>query len=131
VLSASLFAAVSAYVPPEEARRFGVTEPYYWPAIWRQFAALGVAVTYIGLLGASLVGVPVALLLAQRGLATVPAYIAASAPISLALLATMVFLTNQPLAMVIRDAPLFVGGHAWLALGFAVGARLPWSIVSR
>ena len=86
VLLATLIAiAVSAYASPEEAQRFGVTEANRWPAIWREFVTLAVLFSYVGLIGASVLGIPLALYMSRKGWATIPLFVAASLPISLAL----------------------------------------------
>jgi hypothetical protein len=126
LLAALLLSAFFAYTTPEDARRIGVSAENYWSAIWREFVVLGVVSSYLGLLGASMVGIPLALFMARRGMATVPWYVLASLPISLAWAAALGALAGGEHSHAARDTAFFAGVHAWLAFGFAIGARLPW-----
>jgi hypothetical protein len=126
VFVASLLIAVAAsYATPEEARRFGVELEYYAAALWHEFVTAAAVLAYISLFGCAIVGVPVALLLAKRNFATAPVLIAVSVPISLVVFALMLLLVGNA-NHVARDASMIVGLHVALALGFVLGARLPW-----
>ena len=126
-LAAVAAAAIASYATPEQARQFGVPEGLRWIAIWHEFIVLAVTILYLGIVGASVVGIPLALFMAHKGMAVAPWYVAASLPISLFIAVPMVSLASgsHPL----RDIASFAVGHAWLAFGFAAGARLPWRII--
>ena len=126
LLAALLLSSFFAYTTPEDARRIGVLSENYWSAMWREFVLLGVVASYLGLLGASIVGIPLALFMARLGMATIPWYVLASLPISLAWAAALGTLAGGEHSHPARDTAFFVGVHAWLAFGFAIGARLPW-----
>jgi hypothetical protein len=121
-----LMAGASSYVTPEAAAKFGVAPENYWPAVWRQFTTLAVLASYFALLGCAAIGVPVVVQLAKRRLATAPLVVAASVPVSLAVLLGLGLLTSAPRGRLATDIAILIGLHAILALGFAVGARLPW-----
>jgi divalent metal cation (Fe/Co/Zn/Cd) transporter len=126
VVAGLLFTAVSSYVSPEEAKRFGVTPENYASALWRQFVVLATLVVYLGLIGCAFIGLPITLALAKRGLATTPMVIAASVPISLALVCFLGLASSATPTRLARHALYVAGSHAFLAFGFALGARLPW-----
>lgn len=119
-------AGASSYVTPEVALKFGVVPENYWSAVWRQFTTLAVLASYFALLGCAAIGVPVVVQLAKRGLATAPLVVATSVPVSLAVLLGLVLLSSAPWARLATDIAILVGAHAILALGFSVGACLPW-----
>lgn len=125
VLATLVALALSAYASPEEAQRFGVVEANRWPTIWREFVTLAVPFSYVGLIGASVVGIPLALYMSSKGWATIPLFVAASLPISLAFVVALLLLVGaaQPR---LREAALLIAFHAWLSFGFAFSARLPW-----
>ncbi len=127
VLLASLIvAAASAYVSPEDAVRFGVHEEHYVGALARQFLVLAVLCGYVSIVGCAAVGLPVTLALAKRGFATAPFVVLASLPISLAVLVPMGLMFGMSAKHVAQTAPYLLLGHVATALGFALGARLPW-----
>jgi hypothetical protein len=131
LLMSLLIAAVGSYVSPEGAKRFGVGSEHYASALWHQFVAVGVVVAYLSLLGCAVIGVPITRILAKRGFATVPIVVAASIPVSLvvfvAIVAVYSGLFNTSFDAVTLVILLLVS-HALAALGFAVGARLPWRL---
>jgi len=129
-LTALVLAAVSSYASPQEARLWGITEGNYNSALMRTFVTVAIIWVYAGVVGCALVGVPLTVALAKRGYATVPFLVIASVPISfLAVLVMCVFSTGS-MQHFFRDAFYLIGWHAFLALGFGVGARLPWRISS-
>ena len=121
-----LMAAASSYVTPEVAAKVGVTPERYWSAVWHNFTTIAVLASYFALLGCAAIGVPVLVQLAKRHLATVPLVVVASVPVSLAFLLGLGLLTSAPSGRLATDIAILVGLHAVLALGFALGARLPW-----
>lgn len=125
-IAAVIAAAVSAYVSPDEARKFGVAEEHRWPAIWNQFVISGVLGVYIGIAGASVVGIPLASFMASKGFATTPWFVSAAAVISLVLAIPFAMHDGSPRGVAV--IAFLVGGHSWLAIGFALGARLPWRL---
>jgi len=123
-LFAVVAAAASSYVSPEESRKFGVAEDHRWSAIWNQFIILAVLSMYVGIAGASLVAIPLVSLMARKGLASTPGFVLASVPVSLIFALPFALQGGSPRGLSV--VAFFIGGHAWLALGFALGARLPW-----
>ena len=127
VLALSLtVAGAGSYVTPEAAAKFGVAPENYWSTVWRQFTTQAVLTGYLALLGCAGVGVPIVVQLARRHLATVPFVVVASVPVSLTVLLGLALLTSAPTGRLVATMAIMVGLHALLALGFSVGARLPW-----
>ena len=125
VLSLAL-AGAGSYVSPEAASKFGVAPENYWSAVWRQFTTLAVLLSYLSLLGCAAFGVPIVTQLAKRRLATVPLVVAASVPVSLAIVGSLAMLSTAPTVRIAKDVVLLVSLHAVLALGFSLAVRLPW-----
>ncbi len=119
-------AAAGSYVSPEAASNFGVAPENYWSAVSRQFTTLGVLMSYLSLLGCATFGVPIVVLLAKRRAATVPLVVAASVPVSLAVVGGLASLSTAPTSRIAKDVAVLACLHAVLALGFSLGARLPW-----
>ena len=67
VLMAALLAAMSSYVSPEEALRFGVSAENYAGALAREFSMQATISVYVAVVGCSLVGIPATVWLAARG----------------------------------------------------------------
>jgi hypothetical protein len=126
LLAALTFAAVTSYVPPSEAARFGVAPENYWAALRNQFLVLAVLIVYVALIGCAAIGVPIVVQLAKRNLATVPLVVGVSIPISLAVLVPLMLASSSDHGRLVRDLAWATGAHAVFALSFAVGARLPW-----
>jgi hypothetical protein len=123
---ATLLAAKSSYVSPEEALRFGVSPENYAGALAREFSMQATISIYVAVVGCSLVGIPVTVWLAARGRATAPALVALSLAISAATVVALGALSGISPNHILAALPLFAGAHALLALAFAVGAKLPW-----
>jgi hypothetical protein len=115
-----------AYVSPEQSRSLGVAEDRYWSVLSQEFMVLTVLILYIGLLGVSLVGIPIAVLLAKRQYATVPLFVVASVIASVVgLVVLWLFFEGKHLGA--KGSAQLTLGHAFLAFGFAVGSGLPWT----
>jgi len=104
----------------------------YWSAqvkhFFRHACALGVRL----LVGAAVIGAPIAMALSRRGLATVPSVLGVSVVISLLFTGLLVLLgAPSPSARFVQMAPEFVGIHLVLSLGFCIGAGLQWRIRQR
>ena len=127
VFAAALaIAAASAYVTPDEARRFGVPPENYADALRRQFIVSAVVASYASLVGASVVGVPVVIGLSSRGWATVPVLVLASVAISLAFCVVLGFVPLSEPKRALQYIGVLTGLHALLALSFAVSIGLSW-----
>ena len=125
-------AAASTYVSPEEAlAQWHVPAEHYWGAILNEFVAVSVALAYLSVIGTAVIGAPIIFALARRGFGTVPCVLGASIIISLLGAVVLVWFSQPSSASFTRDAPYFVGTHLLLALGFCVGAGLPWSFRAR
>jgi hypothetical protein len=120
-------AAVNSYIPPEQAlSHWKVPSARYWEAVLSQFALIATFMTYIATLGIAIVGAPVILAMARRGYGSVPWVLFASLLISLIATFLLVRFSQPSGAAFGRVAPVIVGPHLLLALGFSVGAGLPW-----
>ena len=129
VLTASLLvSATSSYVSPEGAARFGVNPENYASALWNQFVVLAVLCAYVSLVGCAVIGLPAILALTKRGYGTAPAVVAISVPISLLVLVPLGLLSSISPKHVAQSMLYLVPGHIAVALGFAIGARLPWQL---
>jgi hypothetical protein len=120
-------AGVSSYVPPEEAlSKWHVPPENYWEALRNEFTVLLVLFMYAALIGIALVGAPIIFALARAGRATAPWLLLTSVIISLVGAWLLVQINQPSSASFMRDAPYIAGLHFLVALGFCVGARLPW-----
>lgn len=122
-------AATSSFISPEEAfTKWRVPSDKYWSALFREFLVICVLLIYSSFLGFAIVGAPVTFALARRGLATVPWVLVASVVISSIASLFLTQFSYRSYAQIAFDILFLVGGHLLLALGFCVGARLPWGI---
>ena len=129
VFIASLFiSAMSSYVSPEDAARLGVSPENYATALWNEFIGPAVLSAYISLVGCAALGLPAILALAKRGYGTAPAVIAMSVPISLLVLVPLGLLSPISPKDIAQPLLYLVLGHIAVALGFVLGARLPWRL---
>jgi hypothetical protein len=120
-------AAAGSYVSPEDAVQIWKVPPEaYWSALLDGFFTSAVLAVYIGLMGSSVVGVPVIFWLARRGLKGAPWVLGASVVISTIAAALLAQTSTHPFETFLRDTPYLAGAHLLLALGFCIGARLPW-----
>lgn len=120
-------AGVSSYVSPEEAvSKWHVPPENYWETLRSEFTVLLVLFVYAALVGIAVVGAPIVVALARTGRATAPWLLLTSVIISLVGTWLLVQISQPSSASFIRDAPYIVGFHLLIALGFCVGARLPW-----
>jgi hypothetical protein len=120
-----LICAVTGYVSPEEAQTVWKVPPEnYWTALWREFLTLFVMLCYATVLGIAVVGAPAIFLLNWKQRATVPWVLVAAAIISIG--AALVLETFIASRNPVQTIGYLVGGHLLLALGFCLGARLPW-----
>jgi hypothetical protein len=135
-LVAICMAAASTYVSPEEAAtRWHVSAENYWSVLVREFISLTIVLVWCTSLGISVVGIPVVLALAHRGIGTTPWVLAASVLVSavtMLLFVLVVILPNYVPGATYRPGfwslgLLMIGTHLVLSLGFCVGARLPWT----
>jgi hypothetical protein len=122
-----LICAASSYVSPEEAQAVWKVPPEnYWTALWHQFLTLFVTLCYATILGIAVIGAPAIFLLNWRQRATVPWILLVAAIISIA--AALLLETFIASRHAIQTIGYLVGGHLLLALGFCLGARLPWKV---
>ena len=129
VLVASLLiSAISSYVSPGDAARFGVSPENYRSALWNQFVVLAVLCAYVSLVGCAAIGLPAILALTKRGYGTAPAVIAISVPISLLVLVPLGLLSSISPKHVAQSMLYLVPAHIAVAVGFSTGARLPWRL---
>ena len=127
LITSLLLVAAISYVSPQEALdTWQVPAERYWSALLNQFFSLFVLFTYIAFIGVALVGAPAIFWLARRGLGTIPWVLLFSASISLVSAAVLVQSSSSPIRSFLTDAPLLVGWHLALAIGFCVAARMPW-----
>ncbi len=123
-----VIAATSAYVSPEESRRLGVQPENYTTVLRREFIVLAVLATYVSLIGCCAVGIPIVIVLASKGWATVPAVVLSSVVVSLLFRVVAGLLSlSQPMPT-LREAGFLTGLHALLALAFATGMGLSWRV---
>jgi hypothetical protein len=125
----TLVCAATSYVSPEEAQAVWKVPPeHYWSALWRQFLPSFVILCYATVLGIAVIGAPAIFVLNWKRRATVPWILVLAATISvLGALALESFIRSRhPLETV----AYLVGGHLLLALGFSLGARIPWKVGS-
>lgn len=122
-------AAAGSYVSPEDAVRIWRVPPEaYWSALLNGFVIHAVLAVYTGLMGSSLVGIPIVFWLARRGLVGAPWVLIASLFVSIAAAALLAQASTSPVEAFRRSAPYLAGTHFLLALGFCLGARLPWRV---
>lgn len=127
VVASGLVVAATSYVSPQEALdTWKIPTERYWSALLEQFVVLFVLFTYVALIGVALVGAPAIYWLARRGHGTIPWVLVLSAAISVMATAVLVQMSNSPMRSFLSDAPLLVGWHLALAIGFCIAARLPW-----
>lgn len=127
VMVVVLICAVSSYVSPEEAKTvWKVPFESYWNALWREFLTLFVIFFYGSILGIAVVGAPAIFLLNWKQRATVPWILLIATIISIiaALIIVSVIAPRNPM----QTIGYLVGWHLLLALGFCVGAGLPWKL---
>jgi len=125
VVITAICAAIS-YVSPYEAETVWKVPPEnYWSALGRQFLTSFVIFCYAAILGIAVVGAPAIFLLNWKRRATIPWVIGVSVLISLlAVVLLETFLA--PSRNVLQTIGFITGAHVLLALGFCIGARLPW-----
>lgn len=130
VAVAALVALFSSYVSPEQARELGVTKDQYWSVLFHETFAQFIVLGYFSILGASLFSIPVVVVLAKSRQATAPRFLVVSVLISTVLISAVVISLHGPNDL--PSAPAIVGSfvavHTILALGFAIGAKLPWRL---
>lgn len=134
----SLFAlaivvAASSYVSPQEAVSVWHVPPSrYWAALIELIFGTFVVDAFASIIGISFVGVPTLIFLARHGMATAPWLILASVFLSAvaAVLAFAVLYSSTDITFV-GILWRLVGTHAALAVGFALAARLPWTMSTR
>jgi len=126
VVAALLIAAVSAYVPPQEAAAFGVRPENYHSALIHQFVVTATFGVYAAILGCVFVGLPITLQLAALGFGTIPLVVLASLAISVAVTIAFGLVSNVQLKHAAEAGAQFAAAHAALALAFGVGLGLPW-----
>ena len=125
-------AAVSGYVSPEEAlARWGVPPEQYWQVLLAGVATMSVLLVYVALMCVAIIGAPAIFALARCGQGNAPAVLVISIAISLVGALALVQFSQSSSTSFVRDAPYLVGTHLVLALGFCVGAKLPWKLGRR
>ena len=130
VLIVALGAAAGvSYVSPEDARTFGVDPEHYREALLQQFTVVAIVFSYACLLGTALIGIPVLVILVRFGLATVPALVLSSIPVSLIVAAALAQLSGNASDFA-TGAPYALAFHVIAALAFGIGAHLPWQMRS-
>lgn len=125
VFAAVLICAATSYISPEEAQRvYRVPAENYWSALWHTFLTMFVILFYVTLVGIAVVGVPAILFLNSKQRATVPWILLVATIISIAgaVILEIFVRSKNPLLTI----GAVVGGHWLLAIGFCLGARLPW-----
>jgi hypothetical protein len=129
IIACFIIAGVSSYVSPEEATtKWHVPPERYWTVLRNEFLVLSIVLMYVSLVGVAIIGAPVIFFLARFGFANIPTVLFASVVISMIGAFALVMLSQLSSARFLRDAPIIVGGHLVLALGFCIGIGLPWSI---
>jgi hypothetical protein len=126
VLAAVLICLAISLVSPEEAQRvYRVPAGKYWSALWHTFLTMFVILFYVTLIGIAVVGVPAILFLSSKQRATVPWILLVATLISIVFAIVLEFFVRSKSPS--HTIAALVGGH-WLllALGFCLGARLPW-----
>lgn len=128
---AVLLAIFAAYVSPERSLELGVDPEWYWEVLRRETLALSTLFAYVGVIGASIVGVPIIATLARYKKATAPWFIVASLPIPVLTMTMLVMTMQIPVdRQLVTELVCAVAGHALLAFGFSIGAGLPWRRVA-
>lgn len=124
-----LLAAILSYVSPEEAAtKWHVPAEHYWNVLFKEFLVSSILLVYFSMFGVAIIGGPIVLALARRGLASVPWILAASVAVSVIVTSTLMRYSQSSSSSFVSDALLLIGTHLLLALGFCLGARLPWHI---
>ena len=127
IATCALISAASSYVPVHEAQAVWHVPPErYWSALLNEFLVLFVLMAYVSILGIALIGAPAVFLLNRWNRATVPWVTVASIVISLVASVIVVLFSQPSNTTFANTVPMLVGAHALLALGFSIGARLPW-----
>ncbi len=142
IVACALIAIVESYVSPQEATTvWHVPADQYWSVELHEFLDGFVLLTYCAIVGIAVVGAPVIFFLDHLGRASILWVLSASIVISLvaSLIITIVLVgISHPSDRPVHDfssasplVPLLVGTHLFIALGFCLGARLPWQVKSQ
>jgi hypothetical protein len=130
LVALSLPAAAITYVLPEHASAvWHIPAERYWSALLTSFLATFITLGFVAVMGISFVGIPALLALAARGKATAPWLIAAAAMISLVVGTVLGLTMTASTSSTFLELVAFVLlPHLICAIGFAVAARLPWTL---
>ena len=124
--------AASSYVSPQESVSvWHVSPEHYWSALFELFLSTFVVVAFASIIGISVVGLPVLVMLSKGGIATAPWLILISSAISLSLAIVLYALEHSTSNATFFETLWFlVVFHVLMATGFALAARLPWGLRS-
>ncbi len=123
----ALISAAVAYVSPEEALlRWKVSPENYWAVQMNEFVLTFTFTAYVSFLGIAIVGLPIIMTLGRRGFATIPIVLLAAVIVSLTVTILLTVGDDPPFRHFFALAKGAVFGHLAVALGFCVGAGLPW-----
>ena len=126
----ALGVAVSSYMSPAEAKSlWHVSQENYWGAMYELFLDTFAVVAFAAIVGISFVGLPILVKLSKVGMATAPWLILTSVAISAAVaILYCVMGWRSSSATLMGIATYLLISHAVSATGFALAARLPWSL---
>ncbi len=121
--------AATSYVSPQDAVSVWHVPPAgYWNALIELFVSTFVVAAFASIIGISFVGLPVLIGLSKSARATAPWLIAASLVISTVVAILFYALMHSSSnTTFIETLGFLVVSHGVLAIGFALGARLPWA----